>query len=56
MPRVRVSLTQQSSGREQRFTIRPRLNTDSLYALRNAALAGMGAWCSWRPSGIRAPG
>ncbi|MBU1330434.1 MAG: LysR family transcriptional regulator [Gammaproteobacteria bacterium] len=41
--RDEVTLTQQHSGSVQRFAIRPRLSTDSLYALRNAALAGMGA-------------
>ncbi len=41
--RDEVTLTQQHSGRVQRFAIRPRLSTDSLYALRNAALTGMGA-------------
>jgi len=33
----------QPSGELHRFAIRPRLSTDSLYALRNAALAGLGA-------------
>lgn len=30
-------------GETQRFAIRPRMRTDSLHALRNAALAGLGA-------------
>jgi DNA-binding transcriptional LysR family regulator len=41
--RDEVTLTRQSDGEEYRFAIRPRLSTDSLYALRNAALAGLGA-------------
>jgi len=38
-----VLLTEPATGEEHRFAIRPRLSTDSLYALRNAALAGLGA-------------
>lgn len=38
-----VSLTHDVSREVQRFDIQPRLMTDSLYALRNAVLAGMGA-------------
>lgn len=41
--RDEVTLTQQPQGQTHRFAIRPRLSTDSLYALRNAALAGLGA-------------
>jgi DNA-binding transcriptional LysR family regulator len=37
-----VALTHLPSGENQRFDIQPRLLTDSLYALRNAVLAGMG--------------
>ncbi|WP_338492095.1 LysR family transcriptional regulator [Erwinia aphidicola] len=37
-----VTLSHEQSGETQRFDIQPRLMTDSLYALRNAALAGMG--------------
>ena len=37
-----VSLTHDASREVQRFDIQPRLLTDSLYALRNAVLAGMG--------------
>lgn len=37
-----VTLSHEQSGEMQRFDIQPRLMTDSLYALRNAALAGMG--------------
>jgi len=37
-----VALQHQDSGESQRFDIQPRLLTDSLYALRNAVLAGMG--------------
>jgi DNA-binding transcriptional LysR family regulator len=41
--RDEVLLTRQSDGEEHRFAIKPRMSTDSLYALRNAALAGLGA-------------
>ena len=41
--RDEVTLTCQPHGEIHRFAIRPRLSTDSLYALRNAALAGLGA-------------
>lgn len=41
--RDEVALTQRPQGETHRFAIRPRLSTDSLYALRNAALAGLGA-------------
>jgi len=37
-----VTLTHGESQEVQRFDIQPRLLTDSLYALRNAVLAGMG--------------
>lgn len=37
-----VTLSHEQNGETQRFDIQPRLMTDSLYALRNAALAGMG--------------
>lgn len=37
-----VVLQHQESGENQHFDIQPRLLTDSLYALRNAVLAGMG--------------
>jgi DNA-binding transcriptional LysR family regulator len=35
-----------ADGRSHRFTIKPRMSTDSLYALRSAALAGLGACVS----------
>jgi DNA-binding transcriptional LysR family regulator len=38
-----VALECADSDQTHRFTIRPRLGTDSLYALRSAALAGVGA-------------
>lgn len=38
-----VTLTHQSTNKEARFAIRPRMTTDSLYALRSAALMGVGA-------------
>jgi DNA-binding transcriptional LysR family regulator len=41
--RDEVTLTRGAQGETHRFAIRPRLSTDSLYALRNAALAGLGA-------------
>lgn len=41
--RDEVVLASQSDGAAHRFAIRPRMSTDSLYALRNAALAGLGA-------------
>ncbi|GAB6389799.1 LysR family transcriptional regulator [Stutzerimonas marianensis] len=41
-----VVLTCQADGREHRFGIQPRMSTDSLYALRSAALAGLGACVS----------
>ena len=41
--REEVVLVRQTDGTEHRFGIRPRMGTDSLYALRNAALAGLGA-------------
>ncbi|CAH2602278.1 LysR family transcriptional regulator [Rhodovastum atsumiense] len=41
--RDEVVLSHAGRGEEQRFPIRPRLGTDSLHALRAAALAGLGA-------------
>ncbi len=41
--RDEVTLTRQADGEEYRFAIQPRMSTDSLYALRNAALIGLGA-------------
>ncbi len=41
--RDEVTLTRQSDGEEHHFAIQPRMSTDSLYALRNAVLAGLGA-------------
>ena len=41
-----VVLTCQADGRSHRFAIQPRMSTDSLYALRSAALAGLGACVS----------
>ncbi|WP_313477262.1 LysR family transcriptional regulator [Stutzerimonas kunmingensis] len=41
-----VVLTCQADGRSHRFAIQPRMSTDSLYALRSAALAGLGACAS----------
>lgn len=38
-----ISLTHRQDGRQCHFPIRPRLSTDSLHALRTAALAGLGA-------------
>ncbi|MCQ4312214.1 LysR family transcriptional regulator [Pseudomonas stutzeri] len=41
-----VVLTCLADGRSHRFSIQPRVSTDSLYALRSAALAGLGACVS----------
>lgn len=41
-----VELRCLADGRAHRFTIQPRMSTDSLYALRSAALAGLGACVS----------
>jgi len=41
--RNEVTLQHREDGREQRFAIQPRMATDSLYALRQAAQAGLGA-------------
>ncbi|SEK98181.1 transcriptional regulator, LysR family [Pseudoxanthomonas sp. GM95] len=41
--RDEVSLRHRDDGRMLQFPIQPRLSTDSLYALRNAALLGLGA-------------
>ncbi|CNI36332.1 LysR family transcriptional regulator [Yersinia frederiksenii] len=41
--RNEVVLSHKTNGEIQRFSIEPQLSTDSLYALRNAALAGGGA-------------
>lgn len=38
-----VRLTNLATGDEEQFAIEPRLSTDSLYALRNAAFHGLGA-------------
>jgi DNA-binding transcriptional LysR family regulator len=38
-----VALTDPQSGEAHHFAIRPRMSTDSLYALRNAAVSGLGA-------------
>ena len=44
--RREVTLTQEPGGEAHTFGITPRLATDSLYALRSAALAGLGACIS----------
>ena len=41
--RTEVALTHVKDGRKARVAIRPRMSTDSLYAIRTAALAGVGA-------------
>ncbi len=41
--RTEVSLTNREDEQSLHFPIRPRLSTDSLYALRNGVLAGLGA-------------
>jgi DNA-binding transcriptional LysR family regulator len=40
--RAEVALTHRVTGEVQRIAIRPRVSTDSLYALRSAALEGLG--------------
>jgi DNA-binding transcriptional LysR family regulator len=40
--RTEVTLTQAQTGEACRIAIRPRMSTDSLYALRSAALEGLG--------------
>ncbi|MDC0740716.1 LysR substrate-binding domain-containing protein [Polyangium sp. rjm3] len=40
--RNEVALVRKADGVTRRFAIRPRLSTDSLYALRNAILSGLG--------------
>lgn len=41
--RHELTLTHRSSGQARRIALQPRLSTDSLYALRSAALLGLGA-------------
>ncbi|AWK88315.1 LysR family transcriptional regulator [Azospirillum thermophilum] len=41
--RTEVVLTHETTGEEVRLPIRPRLSTDGLYAVRRAALLGLGA-------------
>ncbi|APW44229.1 LysR family transcriptional regulator [Rhodoferax saidenbachensis] len=41
--RNEVALTHLATGETTRFAIRPRVSTDSLYAMRSAALLGLGA-------------
>ncbi|MGT3338997.1 LysR family transcriptional regulator [Yersinia enterocolitica] len=41
--RNEVVLSHKTNGEIHRFSIQPQLSTDSLYALRNAALTGLGA-------------
>lgn len=41
--RNEVALTHEKTGETRRFAIRPRISTDNLFALRSAALLGMGA-------------
>jgi DNA-binding transcriptional LysR family regulator len=38
-----IALKRQADGKQHRFPIHPRMSTDSLYAMRAAALAGVGA-------------
>ena len=40
--RNEVALTHAATGQARQFSIKPRLSTDSLYVVRNAALAGLG--------------
>ena len=41
--RTELALTAIDDGREARVPIAPRMSTDSLYALRTAAVTGVGA-------------
>lgn len=41
--RTEVALNHAQTGEQKRFAITPRMSTDSLYALRSAALQGLGA-------------
>ncbi|MDB6001201.1 MAG: LysR family transcriptional regulator, partial [Rhizobacter sp.] len=41
--RNELTLTHATSGEERRISIQPRVSTDSLYALRSAAVLGLGA-------------
>ena len=47
--RDEVALSHRDTGERHSFPIRPRFSTDNLYALRNAAFAGLGAFIvsSW---------
>lgn len=40
--RTEIALTQLATGKQKRLAIKPRFSTDSLYALRSAALQGIG--------------
>nr|WP_240324502.1 LysR family transcriptional regulator [Trinickia diaoshuihuensis] len=44
--RTELTLTHEETGETRRIPIRPRISTDNLYALRSAALLGMGACAS----------
>lgn len=44
--RTELTLTHEETGERRRITISPRMSTDNLYALRNAALLGIGACAS----------
>ncbi|WP_233217523.1 LysR family transcriptional regulator [Trinickia dabaoshanensis] len=44
--RTEVTLTHEQTGETRRIPIRPRISTDNLYALRSAAVLGMGACAS----------
>lgn len=44
--RTELTLTHEETGESRRITICPRMSTDNLYALRNAALLGIGACAS----------
>jgi DNA-binding transcriptional LysR family regulator len=44
--RTELTLTHEETGETRRIPIRPRISTDNLYALRSAAVLGMGACAS----------
>jgi len=44
--RTELTLTHEETGETRRISIAPRISTDNLYALRTAALLGIGACVS----------
>lgn len=56
--RNEITLTRDVTGEKQRIAIRPRISTDNLYALRSAAILGMGVCVgsAWMLAGAIAEG